>query len=85
VYEKIEALVGDSNKYRKSKLVVPTDSLQIVDINCDELDNYTKEYVIGKLRFKPGAKITYKQLRDNNNNATENFRAINQDGTKPSG
>jgi hypothetical protein len=23
---KIEALVGDSNKYRKSKLVVPTDS-----------------------------------------------------------
>jgi NTE family protein len=43
VYEKIEALVGDSNKYRKSKLVVPTDSLQIVDINCDELDNYTKK------------------------------------------
>jgi NTE family protein len=42
--------------------VIPTDSLQIVDINCNELDNYTKEYVIGKLRFKPGAKITYKQL-----------------------
>jgi NTE family protein len=53
--------------------------LQIVDINCDELDNYTKEYVIGKLRFKPGAKITYKQLEAgmNNINATENFRAIN--------
>jgi NTE family protein len=46
----------------KIQISSTNDSLQIVDINCDELDNYTKEYVIGKLRFKPGAKITYKQL-----------------------
>ena len=79
VYEKIEALVGNSGSYQKSNLKISTDSLQIVNINCNELDNYTKDYVIGKLRFKPGAKITYKQLEAgiNNINATENFRTIN--------
>jgi NTE family protein len=79
VYEKIEALVGGSNKYQKPKLEISTDSLQIVAINCNELDNYTKDYVIGKLRFKPGAYVTYKQLEEgiNNINATENFSTIN--------
>jgi NTE family protein len=79
VYEKIEALVGSLGSYKKSKLKISTDSLQVVNINCNELDNYTKDYVIGKLRFKPGTKITYKQLEAgiNNINATENFRAIN--------
>ena len=79
VYEKIEALVGDSEKYHKPKLEISTDSLQIANINCNELEDYTKDYVIGKLRFKPGAKITYKQLETsiNNINATENFSAIN--------
>jgi NTE family protein len=79
VYEKIEALIGDSNKFIKPKLKIPTDSLEIVAINSNTLDNYTKDYVIGKLRFKPGAKITYKQLEAgiNNINATENFSTIN--------
>jgi NTE family protein len=79
VYEKIEALIGDSNKFIKPKLKIPTDSLEIVAINSNILDNYTKDYVIGKLRFKPGAKITYKQLEAgiNNINATENFSTIN--------
>lgn len=79
VYEKIEALVENSSKFTKPKLEITTDSLQIVAINCNELDNYTKEYVLSKLRFKPGSKITYKQLEKgmNNINATENFSAIN--------
>jgi NTE family protein len=78
VYEKIEALVGDSNKFQKPKLKISTDSLKITAINSNELDNYTKEYVIGKLRFKPGATITYKQLEIgiNNIDATENFSTI---------
>lgn len=79
VYEKIKELVDESNFYRKPKLILPTDSLQIVGINSSELDNYTKDYVIGKLRFKSGTKISYKQLETgmNNINATGNFRTIN--------
>lgn len=78
VYEQIKLLVDDSNPYKKPSLKLATDSLQIVDINSNELDNYTKEYVIGKLRFKPGVKTCYDDLLKgiNNINATQNFSAI---------
>ncbi len=78
VYEKIKLLVDESNPYRKPNLKLASDSLQIVDINSNELDNYTKEYVIGKLRFKPGVKTCYDDLLKgiNNINATQNFSAI---------
>jgi len=78
VYEKIKVLVDESNPYKKPKLKITSDSLQINDINCNDLDNYTKAYVIGKLRFKPGAKTDYKGLLMgiNNINATQNFSAI---------
>ena len=78
VYEKIKLLADESNPYKKPNLKLTTDSLQIVDINSNELDNYTKEYVIGKLRFKPGAKTCYDDLLKgiNNINATRNFSAI---------
>ncbi|MDI5948620.1 patatin-like phospholipase family protein [Flavobacterium yafengii] len=78
VYEKIKVLADESNPYKKPNLKLVTDSLQIVDINSNELDNYTKEYVIGKLRFKPGVKTCYDDLLKgiNNINATQNFSAI---------
>ncbi|MFV8365418.1 patatin-like phospholipase family protein [Flavobacterium sp. XS1P27] len=78
VYEQIKLLVDESNPYKKPSLKLATDSLQIVDINSNELDNYTKEYVIGKLRFKPGVKTCYDDLLKgiNNINATQNFSAI---------
>jgi NTE family protein len=52
--------------------------LQIREINSNELDNYTKEYVIGKLKFKPGTKTCYDDLIKgiNNINATQNFSSI---------
>ena len=78
VYEKIKELADQSNPYKKPSLKLITDSLQIVNINSNELDNYTKEYVIGKLRFKPGVKTCYNDLLNgiNNINATKNFSAI---------
>ncbi|TDE46805.1 patatin [Flavobacterium rhamnosiphilum] len=78
VYEKIKLLADESSPYKKPNLKLATDSLQIIDINSNELDNYTKEYVIGKLRFKPGAKTCYDDLLKgiNNINATQNFSAI---------
>ena len=78
VYEQLKKIVDASNPYKKSKLVVETDSLQIKEINCNELDNYTKEYILGKLKFKPGATTCYDDLSKgiNNINATENFSSI---------
>lgn len=78
VYEKIELLVDSSNKYAKPKLKLVSDSLNIKSINCNDLDNFTRDYIIGKLRFKSGSKISYKQLEAgiNNINSTQNFSAI---------
>ena len=78
VYEKIDLLVDKANPYHKPKLKVETDSLTIVDIKVNELVNYSRDYVIGKLNFKPGSKISYKNLETgiNNLNATQNFSAV---------
>jgi len=78
VYEKLKSLADQSNPYTKPYLKLQVDSLQIQNINCNELNNYTKDYVIGKLRFKPNDKISFDDLRKgiNNINATGNFSAI---------
>ncbi|UTN05006.1 patatin-like phospholipase family protein [Flavobacterium bizetiae] len=88
VYEKIKTLVNEDNFYKKPKLKIATDTLKIEKINSDRLDNYTREYIRGKLRFKPGSTITYDDLKTgiNNLNATQNFSTISYclqpDGTK---
>jgi NTE family protein len=78
VYEKIKALTNETTFYKKPKLKVSSDTIQIKKINSDKLDNYTKEYIRGKLRFKPGSTITYDDLKAGMNNldATQNFSAI---------
>ncbi|OIV43621.1 patatin [Flavobacterium johnsoniae] len=78
VYEKIKSLVNEDNFYKKPKLKVVSDTLEIEKINTAQLDNYTKEYIRGKLRFKPGSTITYDDLKTgiNNLNATQNFSTI---------
>lgn len=78
VYEKIKSLTDEKHFYKKPKLKVSTDTIEIKKINSDPLDNYTREYIRGKLRFKPGSTITYEDLKTgiNNLNATQNFSTI---------
>jgi NTE family protein len=78
VYEKIKSLADETTYYKKPKLKVSSDTIQIDNINSEKLDNYTKEYIRGKLRFKPGSTITYNDLKAGMNNldATQNFSAI---------
>lgn len=79
VYEKLKLLTNKNNPYRKPKLKLEKDSLQINNIFINKLNDYTRDYVIGKLRFKAGSKISYSDLETgiNNINATQNFSAIN--------
>jgi NTE family protein len=55
------------------------DSFVIKSINPNKLDNYTHSYIVGKLRFKPGNKITYGKLKQGieNLNASQSFGSIN--------
>ncbi|MGM8362273.1 patatin-like phospholipase family protein [Flavobacterium sp. ARAG 55.4] len=78
VFERLKQLGAQSGNYKKPGLKNQTDSLKVVSINCNKLKNYTKEYIYGKLRFKPDSKISYEQLQTgiNNLNATGNFSAI---------
>ena len=78
VYEQLKKIAHGPSPYLKPKLILQSDSLQISAINSNELENYTKEYVLGKLKFKPKSKICYDDLLKgiNNINATQNFSAI---------
>ncbi|WP_310555353.1 patatin-like phospholipase family protein [Flavobacterium sp.] len=75
--DKLEKLRTNYIKVNDSSNKV--DSLFIKNIIIKGLKNYTRSYVIGKLRFKQGTKINYTDLHDgiNNLNATQNFSAIN--------
>ncbi len=55
------------------------DSLQIKNIVMNDLENYTRAYVIGKLGFKENSKISYEDLSAGIDkiNATQNFSYIN--------
>jgi NTE family protein len=78
VYEEIDKLADKSNPYVKPKLKIESDSLQIVNIVYNNLTNYSKAYIQGKLKFKAGAKIRYKDLETgiNNIDATHNFGTV---------
>ena len=63
---------------RIDKKTINQDSIYIRDIAVNKLDNYTRAYVLGKLKFKKNTKITKAQLQKGilNLNATQNFSAI---------
>lgn len=77
VKDKLTALGTNYKAERENKVKI--DSLYISGIGVNGLKNYTRSYVLGKLRFRPNEKITYEELSSgmNNLNATQNFSSIN--------
>jgi NTE family protein len=78
VYEKIKMLTDDQNYFKKPKLNACKDSLQLTQISTPKLNNFTKDYVLGKLGFKPNTPISFAHLESGINTlrATENFHSI---------
>ena len=62
-------------------LIKGNDSIQVEYIEIMGLKNYNRSYVIGKLNFKPGQKISYERFNEgiSNLNATQNFTSISYD------
>jgi NTE family protein len=54
------------------------DSIQINRIKISGIKNYTREYVLGKLKFKPPTSMTYQKFNEGLNNlaANNNFKTI---------
>lgn len=67
-----------SNYKREIILKEKTDSLFIEEIQVDNLENYTRAYVLGKLKFNNKKKISFNEFQQgiNNLNATQNFKSI---------
>ncbi|MDN3678543.1 patatin-like phospholipase family protein [Flavobacterium paronense] len=78
VYEQLKKLADNDKIYKLNEVKVKKDFLQIRNVSLTKLDNYTRAYVLGKLNFKNGSKITYEDLKTgiNNINATQNFSRI---------
>ncbi|WP_293875596.1 patatin-like phospholipase family protein [Flavobacterium sp.] len=78
IYDKLQKLADPSPDYKRNNLKVTSDILKINDISISNLDNYTRAYVLGKLHFINGSKITYEDLKKgiSNINATQNFSRI---------
>jgi NTE family protein len=70
--------LATNDSYTVQNFKVKKDTLFIKSVNVNKLDNYTRAYILGKLRFKNGSKINYEALKTgiNNINATQNFSRI---------
>lgn len=78
VYEKLKVLGNELNKNKKSLQKSTVDTLFIDEVNINKVENYTRAYVMGKLGFKAGSKLTYEDLKIgiDNLNATQNFSSM---------
>lgn len=77
-YDDILKLVDTTKPYKRPDMEITKDSLPVRGISINKLDNFTRAYVIGKLRFKAGSKIAYSDLKNgvDNLSATQNFSSI---------
>lgn len=77
--QKIDELIplaqNKSNWKREVLTAVEPDSLKINKIYIEGIDNYTRSYVLGKLKLKPNETINYDDFQKGLNNvvATDNF------------
>ncbi|WP_264519925.1 patatin-like phospholipase family protein [Flavobacterium sp. N1994] len=78
IFDKLKKLEDTSQAYKVNNLKTVKDTLQLKDVAINDLDNYTRAYVVGKLHFRNGSKINYEDLKNgiNNINATQNFSRI---------
>ena len=77
VFDKLAPVMREP-KYQRPDKEVRRDSVSIKNIEINPLENFTRSYVLGKLRFKAGRKISYENLKSGIDNltATQNFSSI---------
>ena len=78
VFEQLKKLADSSYTFKLNNIKTKKEYLQFKSISINKLENYTRAYVLGKLRIKNDQKISYQDIEDgiNNLNATHNFNSI---------
>ena len=76
--------IGNLKNFKQQSVHVKSDSLNLQKIVVNEMNNYTRAYVIGKLGFRQGSKISFEDFKTGIDklNATQNFQSINYELSK---
>lgn len=79
VFDKLKKLSVQNGQFKLNNLKCKTDSINVDRISINDVKNYTRAYIIGKLGFKQGNKVSYDDIKKGINtlNATGNFSSIN--------
>jgi NTE family protein len=79
VFDKLKKLSVQNGQFKLNNLKCKSDSINIDRISINDVKNYTRAYIIGKLGFKQGNKVSYDDIKKGINtlNATGNFSSIN--------
>jgi len=79
VFDKLKKLSVQNGQFKLNNLKCKSDSINVDRISINDVKNYTRAYVIGKLGFKQGNKVSYDDIKKGINtlNATGNFSSIN--------
>ncbi|MEW5677448.1 patatin-like phospholipase family protein [Flavobacterium enshiense] len=77
-YEELLKIGGNPKTTVEKIGALPEDILQIADVKVNTLKNFTRPYVLGKLKLRKPSGITYERLNGGmgNLNSTQNFSAI---------
>lgn len=78
--KQIQKLIFLQNiKYQKPTLIENNSVLSVKNINFNETKNYTRAYLLGKLKLNSNSKFTYTEFQKGIQNltATQNFSSIN--------
>ncbi|MGX7667315.1 patatin-like phospholipase family protein [Flavobacterium pedocola] len=77
-YEQLAKLGGEKLAHAENLGAEMEDVVQVEDVRVNSLANYTRAYVLGKLKLKKSASITYERLNAGvgNLSSTQNFSAI---------
>ena len=73
-----ELMKFENKDYQKPELKLIKDSIFIGNIGFTELKNYTRAYVLGKLRFKQNSKVSFEDFQNGIQNLsnTQNFSSV---------
>jgi NTE family protein len=79
VFDKLKKLSAQNGQFKLNHLKCKSDSITVDRISINDVKNYTRAYIIGKLGFKQGNNVSYDDLKKGINtlNATGNFSSIN--------
>lgn len=85
-----EDLVQLGTGKRNDNAVLPTamtDSIHLNDVSVNPLNNFTRAYVLGKMRLRARSSVTFKKFNEglSNLNSTQNFSAISYSFEKSGG